>query len=56
VLFRPPVGSAVFVMPRDDHPDAALRQSDLNLLEAKNAALNFGYRFCLQLHKAIGVD
>jgi organic radical activating enzyme len=56
MLFRPPPGSAVFVMPRDDHPDAPLGQGDLNLLEAKNTALNFGYRFCLQLHKAIGVD
>jgi organic radical activating enzyme len=55
-LFRPPAGSVVFVMPRDDHAEGRADASDANLLEARNAALTFGYRFCLQLHKAIGVD
>jgi len=56
ILFRPPANAAVFVMPRDDHPQGAASSSDVNMLEAKYSALTFGYRFCLQLHKAIGVD
>jgi organic radical activating enzyme len=56
ILFRPPAGSAVFVMPRDDHPDGGANSDGSNLAAARNAALTFGHRFCLQLHKAIGVD
>ncbi|MHB8285572.1 MAG: 7-carboxy-7-deazaguanine synthase QueE [Caulobacteraceae bacterium] len=55
-LFRAPAGASVFVMPRDDHPEDPVDRSDGNLQAARDAALTFGYRFCLQLHKAIGVD
>jgi organic radical activating enzyme len=51
-LFRPPLGAAVSVMPRDDG-DA---RNAANRAAATEAALRHGHRLTIQLHKVIGVE
>ncbi len=53
-LFRAPPGAPVYVMPRDDHPEQA-GGDGANVEAARDAALRFGYRLCLQLHKLVGI-
>lgn len=49
-IFRPPPGSLVYVMPRDDRDDEANRR---NLAACTKAALDHGHRLCLQTHKIL---
>ena len=49
-LFRPPAGSSVFVMPRDDG-DPVRNQANRQACTA--VALKYGYRLCLQTHKLL---
>lgn len=51
-IFRPPPGAAVFVMPRDD---GERTRNEANRKACTKAALEHGYRLCLQTHKLIGV-
>lgn len=49
-LFRPPAGSRIFVMPRDDGDEAANRE---HVKACAQVALAHGYRLCLQTHKLL---
>ena len=52
-LYRPPAGSAVYVMPRDDGDEA---RNLSNRKACTAVALKFGYRLSLQTHKLLGLD
>jgi 7-carboxy-7-deazaguanine synthase len=51
-IYRPRFPAEIFVMPRDD---GDIERNRENQRACTQVALNYGYRLCLQMHKAVGL-